>query len=177
MIGPYDTPFAFRMALEERLRNISRQQDVDLPRLQRRVALERLLARLFAEAEPPRLLKGGYALEVHLAYQARSTRDLDLSVPEPGRLHLPSEAGISQERADKLHECPQVAAERDLGNAFRFLIRAPRSELTGAPGGGVRCGVEARLAGRIFAQFHVDVGLGNLMLGEPAWVEGAPLLN
>jgi hypothetical protein len=172
MIGPYDTPFAFRMALEERLRNISQREGIDLMRLRRRVAFERLLARLFAEAEPPWLLKGGYALELRLAYQARSTRDLDLSVPEPERLHLPSEAGISQERADRLHECLQVAAERDLGDGFRFLIRAPRGELTGAPGGGVRCGVEARLAGRIFAQFHLDVGLGDPMLAEPACVEG-----
>lgn len=177
MIGPYDTPFAFRMALEERLRNISQKEGIDLLRLRRRVAFERLLARLFAEAEPPWLLKGGYALELRLAYRARSTRDLDLTVPEPERLHLSSESGISQERADKLHEYLQVAAERDLGDAFRLLIRAPRGELTGAPGGGVRCGVEARLAGRVFARFHVDVGLGDPKLGEPAWVEGDSLLD
>ena len=155
MIGPYDTPYAFRMSLEERLRNLSQQQGIDLLRLRRRVAFERLLARLFLDTDPPWLLKGGYALELRLVYQARSTRNLDLSVPEPERLDLSSEAEISQERADRLHECLQVAAERDLGDGFRFLIRAPRDELTGAPGGGVRCGVEARLVGRIFAQFHV----------------------
>lgn len=177
MIGPYDTPYAFRMSLEERLRNLSQQQGIDLLRLRRRVAFERLLARLFLDTDPPWLLKGGYALELRLAYQARSTRDLDLSVPEPKRLDLCSEEGISQARADKLHEHLQVAAERDLGDAFRFLIRAPRGELTGAPGGGVRCGVEARLAGRVFAAFHVDVGLGDPKLGEPAWVEGDSFLN
>ena len=177
MIGPYDTPFAFRMALEERLRNISERQGIDLLRLRRRVAFERLLARLFAGAEPPWLLKGGYALELRLAFQARSTRDLDLSVPDPERLDLPSGAGLTLNRAGKLHEHLQLAAERDLGDAFRFLIRAPRGELTGAPGGGVRCGVEARLAGRAFAQFHVDVGLGDPLLGEPAWVEGDSLLS
>ena len=177
MIGPYETPFAFRMALEERLRNASLQQGTDLQRLRRRVAFERLLARLFADKEPPWLLKGGYALELRLAYQARSTRDLDLSVPDPKRLHLPSEAEISQDRADKLHEYLQLAAERDQGDAFRFLIRAPRGELTGAPGGGVRCTVDARLAGRTFAQFHIDVGLGDPMLGEPAWVEGDSFLG
>ena len=73
MIGPYETPFAFRMALEERLRNASLQQGTDLQRLRRRVAFERLLARLFADEKPPWLLKGGYALELRLAYQARST--------------------------------------------------------------------------------------------------------
>jgi hypothetical protein len=98
-------------------------------------------------------------------------------VPEPKRLDLTSEEGISQARADRLHEHLQVAAERDLGDAFRCLIRAPRGELTGAPGGGVRCGVETRLAGRVFAQFHVDVGLGDPKLGEPAWVEGDSFLS
>jgi predicted nucleotidyltransferase component of viral defense system len=165
------------MSLEERLRNLSRQQGIDLLRLRRRVAFERLLARLFLDTDPPWLLKGGYALELRLAYRARSTRDLDLSVPDPKRLDLSSEEGISQARANKLHEHLQLAAECDLGDAFRFLIRAPRGELTGAPGGGVRCGVEARLAGRIFAQFHVDVGLGDPKLGEPAWVEGDSFLS
>jgi len=177
MIGPYDTPYAFRMALEERLRTMSQRQGVDLQRLRRRVAFERLLARLFAGTEPPWLLKGGYALELRLAHRARSTRDLDLSVPSPEWLDLPSEGAPSQDRADKLHECLQLAAARDLGDGFRFLIRAPRGELTGAPGGGVRCAVEARLAGRTFAQFHVDVGLGDAMLGEPEWVKGSSLLD
>jgi hypothetical protein len=36
--------------------------------------------------------------------------------------------------------------------------------------------VEARLAGRAFAQFHVNVGVGDPMVGEPEWVEGEPLL-
>ena len=40
MIGPYDTPFAFRMALEERLRNTSQREGIDLLRLRRRVAFK-----------------------------------------------------------------------------------------------------------------------------------------
>ena len=83
MIGPYDTPQAFRDALEARLRNVAQKQGTDLQRLQRRVAFERLLARLFAEDDPPWLLKGGYALELRLQDRARSTLDLDLSVPQP----------------------------------------------------------------------------------------------
>jgi predicted nucleotidyltransferase component of viral defense system len=142
------------------------------------VAFERLLSRLFADDEdPPWFLKGGYALELRMAHRARSTRDLDLTVPDPERLHLPAESRLSQDRADKLHEYLQLAAERDRGDGFRFLVRVPRGELTGAPGGGVRCAVEARLAGRTFVQFHVDIGLGDAMLGEPEWVEGDTLLD
>ena len=62
MIGPYKTPQAFRVALETRLRVTSQERGVDLQRLQRQVAFERPLARLFADEIPPWLLKGGYSL-------------------------------------------------------------------------------------------------------------------
>ena len=35
MIGPYDTPQAFRVALEARLRSIAHQEGTDLQRLER----------------------------------------------------------------------------------------------------------------------------------------------
>ena len=73
MIGPYETPFAFGMALEERLRNVSLRQGTDLQRLRRRVAFERLLARLFADEKPPWLLKGG-AMRWNCAWHTRQDR-------------------------------------------------------------------------------------------------------
>jgi hypothetical protein len=141
------------------------------------VAFERLLARLFVETDPPWLLKGGYALELRLADRARSTLDLDISVPDPDRLELPTATGEDIPRAQTVYEHLQQAAEYDLGDGFEFLIRQPKGELTGAPGGGVRCSVEARLAGRPFARFHLDVGLGDAVLGQPDWVEGSRLLG
>lgn len=80
MIGPYKTPQAFRVALETRLRQTAQVRGVDLQRLQRQVAFERLMARLFANDTPPWLLKGGYSLELRLPGRARSTVDLDLSI-------------------------------------------------------------------------------------------------
>ena len=54
-------------------------EQTDLNRLRRQVSFDRLLARLFRDAAPPWLLKGGYALE--LRYKAaRSTVDIDLAV-------------------------------------------------------------------------------------------------
>jgi hypothetical protein len=50
----YATAGAFRRALEERLKNLSRAEQV---------AFDRLLARLFANDAAPWALKGGYALE------------------------------------------------------------------------------------------------------------------
>ena len=112
MIGPYDTPQAFRAALEARLRNIAHQEGTDLQRLQRRVAFERLLARLFVGDDPPWLLKGGYALELRFHDRARSTLDLDLSVPDPARL-VSSVSGDEEDRIDaqvRLSRYPKTVA-------------------------------------------------------------------
>jgi hypothetical protein len=182
MTGPYDTPQAFRTALQARLRNVARQRGTDLQRLQRRVAFERLLARLFAGQtrvplgqDPPWLLKGGYALELRLPNQARSTLDLDLSVPKPERLLSPTAGEEPARRDAQIHEQLQIAAERDLDDGFQFFIRLPKR--AAMPGGGIRCSVEARLAGRVFARFHLDVGLGDAVLDPPEWVMGSDLLD
>lgn len=177
MIGPYETPHAFRAALEARLRNMSHERGTDLQRLRRRVAFDRLLARLFAQDHPPWLLKGGYALELRLEDRARSTLDLDLSVPKPMRLQTPAMVNEDVPRTQVVYEHLQQTAEHDLNDGFVFLIRAPKDEPAGAPWGGVRCSVEARLAGRAFARFHLDVGLGDVVLDQPDWVEGSSLLS
>lgn len=75
----YSTAFAFRRALEDRLNAASKAEGVDLQRMRRQVAFDRLLVRLFAEGNPPWRLKGGYALELRLSV-ARTTRDLDLGL-------------------------------------------------------------------------------------------------
>lgn len=45
----YSTAFAFRRALEDRLNAASKAEGVDLQRMRRQVAFDRLLVRLFAE--------------------------------------------------------------------------------------------------------------------------------
>ena len=177
MIGPYNSAQAFRQALAVRLRHIAQEQGLDLQRLQRRVAFERLLARLFAQAEPPWLLKGGYALELRLAGQARSTLDLDLTLPDPDRLRPPDAADQATSCLDIAYEQLQQAAARDLEDGFAFRIPRPTADLSGAPRGGFRCIVEARLAGRTFARFRLDLGLGDAVLDPPDWVQGTTLLE
>lgn len=177
MIGNYATPHAFRTALEARLRNISLEQGTDLQRLRRQVAFERLLARLFKDQSAPWLLKGGYALELRLPDQARSTVDLDFSVPNPGDFSVVTGGDETLSAAQAVHESLQRAADHEMGDGFRFVIRRPKAEQTGAPAGGFRCSVEARLAGRVFASFHLDVGLGDPVLALPDWIEGSHLLD
>src|SRR5476649_1167933 len=84
MVTPrqYATAGALRAALETRLLERSRRDGVDLQRLRRQVAFDRLLARMFSPASRASrawVLKGGYALELRF-HQARSTKDLDLTV-------------------------------------------------------------------------------------------------
>lgn len=176
MIGPYNTPIAFRTALEARLRNISQSRGTDLQRLQRRVAFERLLARLFAQNNPPWLLKGGCALELRLEDRARSTRDLDISIPDPVCLQVLARVGEDTSCAQAVYELLQQAAEQDLGDGFEFLIGQLEEMQTGAPRGGGRCHINARLAGRTFVEFNLDIGLGDVVLGQSDWVEGSGLL-
>lgn len=176
MIGPYATPQAFRNSLEARLRNAAHERGTDLQRLQRRVAFERLLARLFLEDDAPWLLKGGYALELRLGDRARSTLDLDISVPDPDRLALLAPERERASRVQLAFERLQEVAAQDLGDGFRFAVGYLKEEHTGAPGGGMRCSVDARLAGSTFARFHLDVGLGDPVLDEAEWVEASQLL-
>ena len=54
----YETPTAFRRALEDRLAATAKLEGLDLQRIRRQVAFDRLLCRLFAEPNPPWVLKG-----------------------------------------------------------------------------------------------------------------------
>jgi hypothetical protein len=45
----------FSQALEDRLQDIAKKEAVDLQRIRRQVAIDRLLARLFADGQPSKL--------------------------------------------------------------------------------------------------------------------------
>jgi len=68
--------------------------------------------------------------------------------------------------SDRILHLLQAAASMDLGDFFVFAVGESTQDLEGAPYGGARFPVEARLAGRVFARFHVDVGTGDPVL-EP----------
>ena len=75
----YATAKAFRKALEDRLAKTAETEQVQLNRLRRQVAFDRLLARLFRVDPAPWALKGGYALELRFK-TARTTVDIDLTI-------------------------------------------------------------------------------------------------
>ena len=144
----YATATAFRRALEDRLSTVTKAEGVDLQRIRRHVAFDRLLSRLFAGQNAPWVLKGGYALELKLA-TARTTKDIDLGLDQ-----LPGSGGEWDERAVALLAVLQEQAALDLGDFFTFLIGEPTLELDAAPYSGARYPVEALLDGRTFAKFH-----------------------
>jgi hypothetical protein len=167
----YPNAEAFRQALDARVRNVARDRGVQIQGLQLKLAIERLLARLFAEADPPWLLKGGYAMELRFRPKARTTRDIDLTIGEG------DDPAALRRRLLDTHDALRAAAGRDLGDFFEFIIQPARSELQGAPGGGGLYPVVARMAGREFARFHVDVGFGDAVVGETETLVGDDLLG
>jgi hypothetical protein len=148
----YATGPALRAALEERLKQIAKTESSELQRLRRRVAFDRFLARLFDSTDTQWVLKGGYAMELRFQV-ARATKDLDFTVRT-----------ISMREGDAVLEYLQEAGQRNLGDFFSFRVGAPMMDLDGAPYGGSRYPVEATMAQRTFAKFHMDVGIGDVVL-------------
>lgn len=147
---------SFRQALEARLMNLARAEQVDVQRLRRQLAFDRLLCRLFKYPISPWALKGGYAMELRLS-MARTTRDIDLTL----RRRM---AGGEKARNKWILAMLQSAASIDLDDFFVFLIGEPIRDLDAVPYGGGRFPVEVRMAGRTFAKFHVDVGVGDIVI-------------
>lgn len=104
----YASAEAFRRALEVRLNKAAETELIQINRLRRQVAFDRLLARLFRIDPAPWVLKGGYALELRFR-TARATVDIDLTVQ---RIAAATEADANQVVRDML----QDAASFSLGD-------------------------------------------------------------
>ena len=165
----YKNATDFRRALEARILNISRDKNIPLDRLRRGVGFDRFLARLFAtnQGESPQwLLKGGYALEIRWQNIARTTKDIDFTIPH-----------MSEPSPEKIQEMIQLEAKRDLEDWFVFLVGQYQMELDQPVYGGWRFPVEARLDGREFCKFQVDVGVGDAVVSKPDWKTGEEILS
>ena len=153
----YATAGAFRRALEERLKSMSQTEQIDINRLRRQVSFDRLLARLFREDPALWVLKGGYALELRFK-SARSTIDIDLTLQRV----VGTVEGSDPVRA--IREMLQAMADVSFDDWFEYTIGPPVMDLTAAPYGGARYSVETRMDGRIFARFHLDAGVGDVVI-------------
>lgn len=143
----------FRKSLEARLKKLAQTTGEDLQRLRRKVAFDRLLARIFrGDREPQFLLKGGYAMELRFK-QARATRDIDLTCLEHFKEIL--KCNLSDEIFQELRDISQI----DLEDFFVYKIGGVQLELDSAPYGGARYPVSSFVDGRLFVRFQMDIGL------------------
>ena len=139
----YHTAAALRTALEDHLRHRARDAGLPLDRLRKEIAHQRLLARLAVVAPPESwALKGGQALLARLGAAARATKDADAT----WRANL-----------DHFGDVLEDAVDTDLGDGFRFEIRAARPMTAETEEGGLRYPVLALLDGREFERLQLDV--------------------
>jgi len=141
----YSSGAAFRQALGVHIRRINLESGMPIDRIRKMIAFDRFLNRLL-EMQPDRwVVKGGFALQLRIGDQARTTKDIDL---------LLREEGID------IHESLQTAGFMDLGDWFSFEVPPSSGEAFGVPGVS-RFNIRAILDGRLFEAFHVDVGVGD----------------
>jgi len=148
MITNFKSAADFRKSLEARLKN--RSTGDNLQRLRRRVAFDRLLARLFSSDEQQFFLKGGYAMELRLK-TARATKDIDLT-------SLKRTEDSNQLLSSMILEDLRQLAKQDLGDFFIYQIGEAQLDLDNAPYGGARYPVTSLLDGKVFVRFQLDVG-------------------
>jgi hypothetical protein len=147
----YPTAAAFRMALEERIKQRSAAEGTALWRMRKRVAFERLLARLQAQPNGPWLLKGAFALDLRFRDRARSTKDVDLSIDVSlvGAVPFPDA---------KIVDILRDAAAYSLPDFFIYSIPSEGEEVLHEKGSPTyRFTVHSSLAGRLFEELNVDV--------------------
>jgi hypothetical protein len=159
----------FKASLEANLKKIALERKTPYSTLQLKFVIERLLARLFRDPKPRWLLKGGFAMDLRFRPNARTTKDVDLSVSH-------ASAELASDPSGALRDRIQEAVDVDLGDYLTYRIGAPRQELTNAPLGGARYPCEAVLVGKTYAKFHIDVGCGDALVGEPERLAGDDLL-
>jgi hypothetical protein len=91
-------------------------------------------------------------------HTARATKDLDFTLrAQPAGKEYPILGYL------------QDAGAMEAGDFFMFRVGQATMDLDGAPYGGARYPVEAIMAGRTFVKFHLDVGVGDVIV-EPVEV-------
>jgi hypothetical protein len=145
----YGSPNAFRRALTDRLRAAAAESRWDLAQLQRQMAYDRLLERLYF-VDDGWIVKGAAAL---LAREIGVRASIDIDVYRAKALGI-VEAELRE------------AADRDIGDWFRFDVGPSQPTGDGSPG--VRLPVSAYIGPTQWARFHVDlVGSDIVMTGTP----------
>lgn len=138
----YPSPGAFRRALTDKLRDKAKSSRWTLPELQRHMAYDRLLERLY-------LVDEGWIVARDIGVRAT----VDVDVYRRAALEI-AEAELRD------------ALSREIGDWFRFEVGVARPVAPGTVG--ARIPVTALIGATVWAQFNVDiVGPELMMTGEP----------
>lgn len=134
----YGSPTAFRRALTDKLKVAAETSKWALPQLQRQMAYDRLLERLYL-VDRGWIVKGATALLAR-DMGVRATIDIDVY------------RGIAADLAER--ELRDAAA-KDIGDWFRFEIGPAHAVRNAADG--TRLPAKAYVGMTVWAQFHVDL--------------------
>jgi hypothetical protein len=156
----YTTSGAFRRVLEDRLIQISMQNGVTLARLRKLVVFDRFMARLTAFQTTPWVIRGGYALQLYMGEQIHAIKNVDLRL-------------VTQSPA--IYPALQQAASLPLEDWFSFEVMQTERQTPGVFGG-VHHSIQSLLDGRVFENFHVEVGGINPLFASVDYLNTAPLL-
>jgi hypothetical protein len=145
----YGSPAAFRQALTDKLKANAQEGPWTLAQLQRQMAYDRLLERLYLTSDGW-IVKGATALLAR-DIGVRATIDID----------------VFREAAREVAEAElRTAAARDIGDWFSFEVGPARPVADGAAG--TRLPMTAYIGTTVWASFRVDlVGPDVRMTGEP----------
>ena len=167
----YESDVDFRRALEERLKNRSRETGEPLERLRKRLVFERCMVRFQKKPESPWILKGGFALELRLGQRARMTKDLDLG------MDLAVFGNQELSYSDLVQRMREDLAEKE-DDRLVFLVQEDPSQRPIVQGmKAYRFPVEARLAGRVFEKVRMDVILGDPLVPPLEELVGSDILS
>jgi Nucleotidyl transferase AbiEii toxin, Type IV TA system len=158
----YASAAGFRMALEQRLHNLTRVADLPLARLRKSVVFDRLLARLSASAPDRWVLKGALALDFRFESSGRSTKDIDL---------------VRRDNEEAATEDLIAAQATELDDHFVFTIEKVEKREEWQEGAALRYRARAELAGKLFDEVIIDVGFTDPLKWEPERLTGPDLLG
>ena len=153
----FKTAADFRKQLEANLRGHSNKTGESIDRLRRKVAFDRLLARIFTQEPSFFFFKGGYAMELRIA-RARATKDMDLT-------WFKRQSNAKEPMSELILQELQMLARINLNDHFIYQIGQPQSEIENAPYGGSQHSVSAIVDNRPFVEFHLDVG-GDFLIND-----------
>lgn len=158
----YASAAAFRMALEQRLLNLTRETELSLARLRKTVVFDRILARLSASAPDRWVLKGALALDFRFESPGRATKDIDL---------------VRRDNEEAATEDLIAAQATELDDYFVFTIEKVERREEWQEGATLRYRARAELAGRRFDEVIIDIGFSDPLQWEPERLTGPDLLG